>query len=130
MNIWQELLLFQENLELELTTQLNFVKLFVAQARSIGNKYKIIKFTVYFFQHFHELVMSHSICMYMLNNFNNCIHDAFHRVCFREWSTNIFSMYHTLIWSHQKNISLLFLKIQEIQNFDLTDGVLIYFFHI
>lgn len=100
----------------------------MAQARSVGNKYKIIKFTIYFFQHFHELVMSHSICMYMLNNCNNCIHDVFHRVCFREWSTNIFSMYHTLIWSHQKNISLLFLKFQEIQNFDLTAGVLIYFF--
>ena len=87
LDIWQIFLYFQENIELELTAQQNSHN---STKEHWERSHETIKFTVfYFFQQFYSLVMLHCISIYTLNNFNNCIHDKFHGVCFRKLSTNI-----------------------------------------
>lgn len=91
---------------------LMFVKLFHRSTKEYWQRsHETIKFPVfYFFQQFCLLVMIHCICMYALNDFNNCIQDRFHGVCFRKLGINICKMYHIVKQRNNGNISS-FLKI-------------------
>lgn len=117
LDIWQIFLYFQENIELKLTAQQNSHNL---TKEHWQRRHEAIKFTVfYFFQQFYSVVMIQCISIYTLNNFNNCIHDKFHGVCFRKLSTNICKMYHTVKQRLKGNI-ISFLKIPINWVFGLT----------